>query len=74
MLLTFVLETRFFINVSYIRETCSKNYFLNDSYKNNSVNSIGKTSGVVVLQYDKATDSPLFECLGLCNTFDILKF
>ena len=72
MLLTFVLETPFFIiNVSYIRETCSKNYFLNDSYKNNSVNSIGKTSGVVVLQYDKATDSPLFECLGLCNSFDI---
>ena len=72
MLLTFVLETPFFIiNVSYIRETCSKNYFLNNSYENNSVNSIGKTSGVVVLQYDKATDSPLFECLGLCNTFDI---
>ena len=42
--------------------------------KKNSVNSIGKTSGVVVLQYDKATDSPLFECLGLCNTFNILKF
>ena len=65
MLLTFVLETRFFINVSYIRETHT--YVLNTMYYflmaliiNTSVTRTGNTSGLVVLQYDKATDSSLF--------------
>ena len=66
LLLTFVLETRFFINVSYIRET--HGYVLNTVYYfflmtliiNTSVTRTGNTTALVVLQYDKATDSSLF--------------
>ena len=74
MLLTFVLETRFFINVSYIRETHA--YVLNTVYYfflmtliiNTSVTRTGNTSGLVVLQYNKATDSPLFEYFRVSNS------
>ena len=73
MLLTFVLETRFFINVSYIRETHT--YVLNTMYYflmaliiNTSVTRTGNTSGLVVRQYNKATESPLFEYFRVSNS------
>ena len=43
-------------------------YFLNDSIINTSVTRTGNTSGRVVLQYNKATDSPYLNVLGFCNS------
>ena len=43
-------------------------YFLNDSIINTSVTRTGNTSGLVVLQYNKATESPLFEYFRVSNS------
>ena len=65
---TLLYQRQLYKRDTYICSKYSVLFFLMTLIINTSVTRTGNTSGLVVLQYNKATDSPLFEYFRVSNS------